>query len=258
MVYVKRWYLDNPLRNYNYLIVNEINKHCIVVDPTFKSHYVSYINEHSLTVEAIILTHKHADHVAAAVDLQGKYNCDIYANFQNFRGYIVDKLVSHDQELKFKSSSCIVISTPGHTSKHVCFFFNKDGFLFCGDTIFTAGVGNTKDKTADINHLFDSIMYLRNLPDNTRIYPAHDYFENNLSFALSLDRNNNAYASWYDRVKGVKADDKPVTTIEDERQINVFMQSDQQRMIDLLNSRGLSLKTPREIFCYLRQQKDEF
>ena len=81
MLEIKRWYLDNPLRNYNYLLSNSASNTCLIIDPTSKAPYIEQIRQNSLNVEAILLTHEHADHTAAALPLKQQFNAPIYAKF---------------------------------------------------------------------------------------------------------------------------------------------------------------------------------
>ncbi|WP_119343442.1 hydroxyacylglutathione hydrolase [Facilibium subflavum] len=258
MIEVKRWYLNNPLRNYNYALVNTTNKHALIVDPTLKQHYIAYISQHNLEVEAILLTHKHTDHIAAVAALQKHFNCPVYARFSDGPGFVVDHIVTDKQELVFNTANCCVIASPGHTAQHVCYFFENQKLLFCGDTIFTAGVGNVNAASADVDVLCDTVMKLRALPEKTRIYPAHDYFENNLRFALSIDPENTMYQKWYEAVKDIPSEDKPITTIADEKQMNIFMQADIPCLHTLLADRGKYFDDAKAVFRYLRAQKDVF
>ena len=258
MLKITRWYLDNPLRNYNYLLSNSASNTCLIVDPTFKTPYIEQIDQNSLKVEAILLTHEHADHTAAALPLQQKFNAPIYAKFPTINKAPIDhRLASHDM-LYFTTATCQVIKTPGHTKNHICFYFNQENALFCGDTLFAAGVGNVHDKSANIDALFMTVTHLKHLPPQTKIYPGHDYFENNLLFALSINPYNANYQRWYQKIKGVTADKKPITTIADERKINIFMQSDDAKLWTILAKNNINISDPKHVFYYLRAQKDVF
>ncbi|MBK2124537.1 hydroxyacylglutathione hydrolase [Fangia hongkongensis] len=258
-IYIKRWFLNNPLRNYNYLIVNPENKHCLIVDPTMVEHYTQYIDQHQLIPEAILLTHHHTDHIAGVDKLVERYNCPSYGNFDHTRkGQITHKVQNHEK-LHFQTVSEIeVIFSPGHISSHVCFYLPKEKALFCGDTIFTAGIGHVNDPSADIDVFYQSIQYLKTLPGDTKLYTAHDYFEKNLSFAMSIDPDNANYRKWHDKVKGVLAEDKPVTSIQDEHEMNIFFHADSSALKNRLSEKQKHLTSSEAVFCYLRAQKDVF
>ncbi|MFZ9036305.1 MAG: hydroxyacylglutathione hydrolase [Francisellaceae bacterium] len=258
MTTVKRWYLNNALRNYNYVLLNEKNKKCLIFDPTMAEHFIEFMTEKGLQLEAILLTHEHGDHVAGVDKLVRKYGCPVYGSFDKAGRCVIGHIVHDDERLNFATADCRVLTTPGHTAAHVCYYFETDELLFCGDTIFTAGVGNAKQQSGDVVALYRSIQRLRELPDATKIFPAHDYFENNLKFAMQVDDSHLEYSRWFEKVDGVKAEDKPITTIGDERQMNVFFHADEHRLVEAIARAGDTVETGVEAFKYLRAQKDAF
>lgn len=258
MLEVKRWYLNNPLRNYNYLLSNSASKTCLILDPTVKTPYIEQINQNSLKVEAILLTHEHSDHTAAALPLKQQFNAPIYAKFPMVDNTPVDHSVDNHEILYFTTATCQVMATPGHTKNHVCFYFKQNHTLFCGDTLFAAGVGNVHDKSADLEALFNSITQLNQLPQHTKIYPGHDYLENNLLFALSIDPENRNYRRWYQKIQAIAADEKPITTIADEQKINIFMQSNDTKLWTVLAKNNINVSDAKGTFYYLRARKDVF
>ncbi|WP_119329466.1 hydroxyacylglutathione hydrolase [Cysteiniphilum halobium] len=258
MIYVKRWYLNNPLRNYNYLIVNDVNHTALIVDPTMSDHYEQFLAEHRLEAEAVLLTHDHSDHIAAVAALKAKYNIPVYAHFKHYRGHPVDYYVEDNDVLNFNTANCQVITCPGHIASHVSFYFPQQGLLFCGDTIFTAGVGNVKDSTADVVCLYHSIEKLRSLPDVTKLYPAHDYFENNLSFAQSINPQDTYYRQWFNKVMNVAPEDKPITTLADENQMNIFFRVNEVKLQEMLRQANVNVVDAKTAFCELRARKDVF
>ena len=257
MVEVKRWFLDNPLRNYNYLLVNQALKSCVIIDPTLKQHYQNYIADQGLKVEAILLTHEHADHTAAAQCLKAQYGCKTYARFKTYKDGDVDECVSDGAQLNFKTATIDVIAVPGHTINHVCFYVKAHKILFTGDTLFAAGVGGLRDPSADLTSLYHSIQKLSQLPEDVYIYSAHDYFENNLAFALSIDPDNTHYLQWYNRIKQLDANNKPITALADEKEMNIFLHSDSVHLKTRL-SQQIANASQQAVFRYLRKQKDVF
>lgn len=255
MKFVKRWFLHNSLKNYNYLIINDHLKSCLIIDPAQKDIYVDLIEQDNLAVEGILLTHEHGDHIAAVEDLYHYFKCPVYSTFHQLTSH----KLSDQQSLKFNTADCQVLYTPGHTSVHVCFYFAQENWLLCGDTIFVGGVGNDKAKTADVNQLYDSIQQLMKLPEQTRMYPAHDYAVANLRFALTLRPDQRYYRDWLMRFQALSSEAMPVTTLAQEKQMNIFMQTREiASMGDLLNDHGEQLRDEKEIFCYLRKKRNVF
>ncbi len=258
MIYVKRWYLNNSLRNYNYSLVNDVSQTALIIDPTLVDHFVQFCEQNALKPEAILLTHEHGDHVGAAVSLKEKYQLPIYAHFYEFRGVRVDYVITDGENLSFSTADCTVMACPGHTASHVSFYVQEQGLLFCGDTIFTAGVGNLKDSTADVNALYESILRLVSLPGLVKLYPAHDYFENNLLFAQSIDAHDQAFQIWYKKVKDVPAEDKPITSIQDEKSMNIFLRTHEPNLQHILQRSNRKVIDAKSAFCELRARKDVF
>ena len=258
MIFVERWYLNNCLRNYNYIIFNSINKNCLIVDPTSFALFKQNITYYGLKPEAILITHEHYDHISAINEIKKKYGCPVYASFDGKKyGISVDFFISNDLSIHFQTTDVDVISSPGHTSSHVCFYIVKEQLLFCGDTVFAGGIGNTKDETANIDDLYRTIQIIKTKPSQVKLYPAHDYFENNLSFSLSIDKENFYYNKWYNRVSNIAAINKPVTTIKDEKSMNIFFHTDSCRLKKILKKKIQDCNA-RNIFIYLRKLKDAY
>lgn len=251
MIEIQRWYLNNRLRNYNYLIVNITTKTAIAIDPLSALMVQDQLKRQDLTLEAILLTHDHGDHIAGVESLIAETNALVYGN--GVVPNVTIESLQHDQQLSLKTATCQAILVPGHKSTHVAFWVDQ-AHLFCGDTLFNAGVGNTKDPSASVEALYHSVLYLRDsLPETTKIYPAHDYFENNLAFACQVAPDPTYYKQWYQKVANQTAEDKPITTLADEKQMNIFLQVD----MPVWQS---TYKTfdPLVIFKQLRSQKDAF
>src|SRR5687768_3614747 len=116
-----------------------------------------------------------------------------------------------------------VLDTPGHTMCHVCLRSHTDQpALFCGDTLFNAGAGNCHNggHPAELYKTFSE--QLAKLPDSTRIYPGHDYIENNLRFTLNREPDNKRAQEMLDRLQGQDLNDAYVSTLGVERDINTF------------------------------------
>lgn len=250
--------MNNPLRNYNYLVVNSLNNSGLIIDPTLAEYYENFLSKNILQAEAILLTHEHGDHIAAVSELKERYQIPVYAHFKYYSSQRVDHVVCDDTVLNFKTSICRVITCPGHVADHVSFYFPVDGMLFCGDTIFNGGVGNVKDNSADVTCLYESIKKLRFLLNTTKLYPAHDYFENNLSFARSIDPEDKDYKQWFEKVRQLLPEDRPVTTLSDENRMNIFFRANELKLQILLHAKNPNIVDTKTAFYELRARKDVF
>jgi hydroxyacylglutathione hydrolase len=99
---------------------------------------------------------------------------------------LVDETVSEGDKVSVGKLAANVIETPGHTSGHITFWFHDDKLAFAGDTLFSIGCGRVIEGTPEM--MWDSLLKLRALPDDTRIYCGHEYTEANIRFALTIER----------------------------------------------------------------------
>ena len=167
-------------------------KHCIFFDPADKGKKIyEVLTEKDFVVDLILLTHGHFDHIGGAQELKeltgakvGAYTkeqamcSDLYLNLSNDYGLnfkiTPDILYEDGEEIEAASLKCRLIATPGHTSGSCCFYFEEDGLLIAGDTLFEESVGRTDFPTSSTSELIRSVKEkLFCLPDDTVVYPGH-------------------------------------------------------------------------------------
>lgn len=161
---------------YTYLIACSKTKHAALIDPvnTDIDDYLTLLDELGLTLKYALDTHVHADHVTATGLLKKALGCEIgvsaLCGANNPDIHIQDGdvfQISDDESIQ-------TISTPGHTAGSVCFLWRDR--LFTGDTLLIGGCGRTDFQGGDAEALYDSIKQrLFTLPDDTLVYPGHDY-----------------------------------------------------------------------------------
>lgn len=248
---VSRFYLNNALRNFNYLFVSEKTGRALCVDPLDHKLIYEYAKKKGWEISAIINTHAHNDHIAGNLPLQALSSAEIYATenlFQKIPGknkkLLTGETLELGPDLNFR-----VLFTPGHTMDHICLYFQGDApSLICGDTIFYAGVGNCY-RGGDEQTLWHTIQnLLKELPQQTRLYPAHDYLEANLLFAHSLNIISNESARLLEQVQMDKTFSIDyVSTIEQEKKYNPFF-----------IAMNLSSPQSKSEFLSLRQKRDKW
>ena len=140
-----------------------------------------------------------------------------------------------------------VFDVPGHTRGHIAYWFPESTALFCGDTLFNAGAGNCHNGGHPHELYQTFVRQLAKLPDTTRIYPGHDYWENNLGFTLDREPDNAKAAELLDEVSGRGPDDALVSTLALEKEINTFFRLHSPTVIARL----------REAFPDLPEEPDE-
>lgn len=168
-----------------YILVDEASNECTVIDPGGAPEIlISEIKKMGGIVKRILLTHGHADHTGAVVQLRNEYKCPVYISEKDFKlineGTEIygrreengDKFLKDGDVLSFGKLDIKVMETPGHTPGGLCFLI--DNCVFTGDTLFFSSVGRTDFTGGDYSALIKSIKEkLMPLPDNTDVYPGH-------------------------------------------------------------------------------------
>ncbi|MFC1769099.1 MBL fold metallo-hydrolase [Nanoarchaeota archaeon] len=162
--------IDPRMDNFSYVLYDD-SKEAVIIDPSFDSKKITdAISENNLKPKFIILTHEHFDHTHSASKLKEEINVKIVADEVYSDS---DIKVGGGDEIKFGESVIKIISTPGHSPGSICLLI--DGNLFTGDTVFVGGCGRTDLEGSDPEEMRKSIEKIKELPDDTVIYPGHDY-----------------------------------------------------------------------------------
>jgi len=198
-------YTHSPLRNFSYLVYSEETKEAFCIDPFDASQIKEQLEKHDLKLKAIINTHEHRDHTCGNQGLLGDF-------------------------VKLNTSETLeVMDTPGHTFSHICLKLmdeKKERGVITGDTLFNAGVGNCHNG-GDPKILYKTIAkQFMTLADEVKVYPGHDYWQNNLGFTLSVEADNQfiskvqkEYSDFQDQGKFLISD------IGLEKKVNAFFHS---------------------------------
>jgi hydroxyacylglutathione hydrolase len=151
-----------------------------------------------------------------------------------------------------------VLDTPGHTMSHICLLSRTQvPALFSGDTIFNAGVGHCH-YGGDPEVLADTVFsQVDALPDNTMLYPGHDYIVNNLRFTLDREPNNRAAAELLQQVESQDPNQALITNLGQERQINSFFRTQSPEIIEHFPQLSAEA-SPREVFLALRECRNSW
>ncbi len=221
---IEQIYTGSPLRNFSYL-VHGGDGFAYVIDPFYSQQIVDALARSQLQLRAIINTHEHWDHTCGNAELRRHTGCEIWAHAGARHAIAdIDRVLAQDDVIAFTPQQALkVLDTPGHTFAHVCLLAVEDGrptAVFCGDTLFNAGVGNCRNG-GDAETLARTIRdKFCSLPDDVRIYPGHEYWENNLRFTLSIEpHNQRAQELLMQVVQG----ELPCGTMALEREVNTFM-----------------------------------
>jgi sulfur dioxygenase len=171
-----RQLFDNDTSTYTYLIADETSKAAILVDPVIdnieRDHQL--IRELGLTLRYCLETHIHADHITGTGKLRELTGC-LGIVPENALASCADRQIKHGEILKLDEITIEAIATLGHTDSHMAYLVNGEKLL-TGDSLLIRGCGRTDFQSGDAGSLFDAITQrLFTLPDETLVYPGHDY-----------------------------------------------------------------------------------
>lgn len=260
---IYRQFMNNRLRNFNYLIACEETGQAIALDPFNGEAMLALAQQEDLTIKLIINTHEHHDHIDGNPVVQAATGADIWAH-KNALGKIPNQsrgLVAGDV-IEVGSIHLTVLFTPGHTPVHLCLLANEntaEPVLFSGDTLFNACAGNCYNG-GDVDVMYDTfVSQLMPLPDSTLIYPGHDYMKTNLEFARAREPSNNMISYWQDQVSAFAPDEMPVMTLGEERQYNPFLRLHERAIREQLEKEFPHLGLgDRDVFKALRAMRDKW
>ena len=212
--------------NYSYLIIDEENNIACVVDPSEAKPIIEFLENTQIELKFILNTHHHYDHVGGNKELKKKYGASVIG-YKGDKERIpgIDILVTNQETWLYKNFEAKIIHIPGHTLGHICFYFYKNSSVFTGDTLFSLGCGRIFEGTYE--QMFNSLMKLKELPKNTRIFCGHEYTLQNSKFCITHDKNNQNLKTKIDDIKiKLKAGLSTMpSTIKDELECNIFLRT---------------------------------
>ncbi|HCA88925.1 MAG: hydroxyacylglutathione hydrolase [Legionellaceae bacterium] len=242
----------------NYIWLGALdNRSTFCVDPGDAKPVIDYLTVHQLKLELILLTHHHADHSGGIEKLIKLYPEVRVCGPKDHRlpkSYYLD---DDNAPIEFHSLKFSVLHTPGHTATHISFFEPNKAWLFCGDTLFSAGCGRIFDGTA--LQLFASLELIRKLPDNTQIFCAHEYTRQNLRFAQTIEPENDDVHAYYQALMQSPLRCSLPSTLAIEKKVNPFLRTHYAHLQQGKCSAELPSETKALLTLkHLRQQKDNF
>ena len=228
--------------NYSYVIIDEKKNIACVVDPSEANPIIKFLESKKINLKFILNTHHHYDHVGGNFELKKKYGASVIG-FKGDHDKIpeIDIFVDDKEIWKNESFEAKIIHIPGHTLGHICFYFYKEEIIFTGDTLFSLGCGRIFEGT--YSQMFNSLMKLKALPLNTKIFCGHEYTKQNSKFCLAHDPNNKNLKMKINDINTKLKKKFPTipSTIKEELECNIFLRADNV-----------------ETFSKLRDLKDNF
>jgi hydroxyacylglutathione hydrolase len=246
--------------NYIFLLHDPQQQIAAVVDPTDAELVLQYLNTIESELVAIFNTHHHSDHIGGnRMLLQEFPNLCVYGGEYD-RGRIPGQQVflKDGDSVRFADRVGKVLFVPGHTRAHIAYYFppmseGDRGELFCGDTLFAGGCGRLFEGTPA--QMINSLSKLRTLPDETRVWCAHEYTLKNLQFALTVDPQNSDLHTRYTQVQEIRRQAQATipSLLGIEKHTNPFLRWDTAALQQAMESCD-----PVRVFGRLRGMKDRF
>lgn len=252
-----------PALQDNYIWAIHNDTHVALVDPGEAAPALEFIETRGLVPAAILCTHRHHDHIGGIAELRGVYNVPVYGRrhpgTQRIPGnpHITDDLREGDRlRLDALNIELDILDIPGHLDDHIA--FTAPGMLFCGDVMFGAGCGRNFEGT--LVQLHDSLQRLAGLPDDTRIYCAHEYTAANLRFALTCEPDNPAIRQRIEITRYLRDAGLPSlpSSIALEKATNPFLRCANPALVQSLHARGLTDSGELAAFTALREWRNHF
>lgn len=246
--------------NYIFLLYDLDQRIAAVVDPAEAEPVLQFLQKLKIELVAIFNTHHHFDHVGGNRELIKHFpNLCVYGGKKD-QGRIPGQQVFLEagDTIEFAGRLAQIFFVPGHTRAHIAYYFppvnqGDTGELFCGDTLFAGGCGRLFEGTPE--QMVTSLSQLRQLPDNTRIWCAHEYTLKNLQFALTVDADNTDLQNRFTEVKEARSRQEATvpSNLRIEKLTNPFLRWDHSTL-----QTATGMKQPARVFGKLRGMKDQF
>ncbi len=259
---VKQIWTGNNYRNFNYLIACSETGEALAIDPLDSEKCLKAARDAGWQITQILNTHEHHDHTGGNDAVVAATGAKILAH-KNAGGKIANMargLSAGDVIKVGRTVELEALDTPGHTMCHICLCAHGERrALFSGDTLFNAGIGNCHNG-GDTGAMYSTFAkQLHQLPDDTLVYPGHDYIENNLRFTLDREPDNGKAGGMLDSVTGQDPAAAYVSTIGVEREVNTFFRLTSPSVIARLREKFPQIgdnPDPQTVFLKLRELRN--
>ncbi|MGD9200355.1 MAG: hydroxyacylglutathione hydrolase [Chitinispirillia bacterium] len=236
-----------PALSDNYIYIIQYNREAAVVDPSQAEPVLDFLKKNNLHLSEILITHHHFDHTGGVKKLKNRMKCK---TVESKHTILKNQITQICQTLPVE-----IIPVPGHTMDHVVFYIPEFNALFTGDTLFASGCGRIFEGTPEV--MYKSLQKLMFFDDDTRIYFGHEYTEENLRFAQSVDPENEEIEKKLSQIRK-KLQCMEFTTpslLGEEKKTNPFLRSHTDSIRRHLN---METASDIEVFKELRNQKNVF
>ena len=227
--------------NYVWLIHDGESGETAAVDPSVADPVLAAAAAKGWQLSQVLNTHWHPDHTGGNAAIQSATGSPIIAPAEAERVSKVDRVMAEGDRVRVCGAEALVWEIPAHTAGHIAYYFEDEGMIFVGDTMFAMGCGRLFEGTAQ--QMYANLQRIAALPGDVRIYCGHEYTLANARFAADAEPNNAAILARLKKVEALRAsgDVTLPTTVAEERETNPFVRA-----------------TNWEEFARLRSEKDSF
>jgi hydroxyacylglutathione hydrolase len=240
--------------NYGVLLHDEESGATAAIDAPETAPIERALQETGWRLTDILVTHHHADHTGGIAELKKRHRCRVTAPAgEAARIPGVDATVRENDVVHVGKLDGRVLETPGHTSGHISYFFANDQLAFVGDTLFSIGCGRVIEGTPEM--MWQSLLKLRALPDETCIYCGHEYTQANIRFAKTIEPSNAALLARAKEVETLRAANNPTipSQLGEEKAANPFLRAD---VPEVARAVGLAGQPAWQVFAEIRERKN--
>lgn len=222
--------------NYLFVVTDQRQRSCIVVDPGDAAPIMSYLEKENLKLEAILLTHQHSDHIGGVPELVQKYSEVAVCGPEIILPQVpwINRKLNSGEKISLLGLDWAVLNLEGHTLGHLAYYCAEKNWLFSGDVLFGLGCGRIFEGSFEMT--FKSLSKFKNLPPNTQVFCAHEYTAANLQFSQYLLEIGLMPKAWNQEkfnehkfeIENLRSANKPTVPLklETELQLNPFLLSE--------------------------------
>lgn len=242
--------------NYGYLLHDPETNITCAIDTPDAAAILDALSRRGWRLTHILNTHHHFDHAGCNIALKDQTGCEIIGPAGE-AGKIpgIDRAVDQGDIIHLGALTLHVLNVGGHTLGHIAYYLPDEKIAFVGDSLFALGCGRMFEGTPE--QMWTSLSRLRDLPDDTLIYCAHEYTQSNAAFALSVDPQNAALQKRCAEIADLRAAGQPTvpSLLGLEKQTNPFLRPEDSQIQEQI---GLIGGDPVTVFAEIRRLKDHF
>ena len=211
--------------NYVWLIHDAESGETAAVDPSVARPVLDAAGAVDLRLTQVLNTHWHPDHTGGNEAIKAATGCPVTAPEEAKKVSPVDRVVAEGDRVSVGGAEAVVWEIPAHTAGHIAYYFEQEGAIFVGDTMFAMGCGRLFEGTAE--QMFANMQRIAALPEDVRIYCGHEYTLANARFAAHAEPGNRDIAARLEKVEQMRAAGEITlpTTVGEERATNPFVRA---------------------------------